>query len=34
MLTREAVALRVTIMMGQTGRYLEIKRADSPLWGC
>ena len=29
--TRDAVALRVTIMMGHTGRYLETKRADSPL---
>ena len=30
-LTRDAVALRVTMMMGQTGRYLEIRRADLPL---
>lgn len=30
-ITRDAVALRVTMMMGHTGRYLETKRADSPL---
>ncbi len=29
--TRDAVALRVTMMMGHTGRYFETKRADSPL---
>ena len=32
LITRDAVALRVTIMMGQTGRYLETNRADSPLY--
>ena len=30
-LTREAVALRVTMMMGQTGRYLDRRRAVLPL---
>ena len=30
-LTRDAVALRVTIMIGQTGRYFEMRRADLPL---
>ena len=30
-LTREAMALRVTMMMGQTGRYLETRRAVVPL---
>lgn len=33
-LTREATALRVTIMIGHTGRYFEIKRADEPLRMC
>lgn len=33
-LTREATALRVTIMIGHTGRYFEIKRADDPLRMC
>jgi hypothetical protein len=27
---REAGALRVIMMMGHTGRYLEMRRADSP----
>ena len=31
LLTLEARALRVTMMIGQTGRYLEIRRADLPL---
>ena len=31
MLTRAARALRVTMMMGQTGRYFEIRRAVFPL---
>lgn len=31
-ITRDAVALRVTMMMGHTGRYFETKRADSPLY--
>ena len=30
-LTRAAVSLRVTMMMGQTGRYLESRRAVWPL---
>ena len=30
--TRAAVALRVTIMIGQTGRYFEMRRADWPLF--
>lgn len=30
-LTRAAMALRVTMMMGQTGRYLETRRAVVPL---
>ena len=29
--TREAVAFRVTMMIGQTGRYFEIIRAELPL---
>src|SRR5690242_10467602 len=29
--TRDAIALRVTIIMGQTGRYLETRRAVVPL---
>jgi hypothetical protein len=29
--TLEAVGLRVTIMIGQPGRYFEIRRADRPL---
>lgn len=33
-LTREAEALRVTMMIGHTGRYFEIKRADKPLPHC
>jgi len=33
-LTREATALRVTIMIGHTGRYFEIKRAVEPLRMC
>lgn len=32
-LTREAAGERVTMIMGQMGRYLEIKRADLPLGG-
>ena len=31
-LTRAAVALRVTMIIGQIGRYLEIKRAEWPLF--
>lgn len=31
MLTLDAVALRVTMMIGQTGRYLETSRAVVPL---
>lgn len=31
-LTREAAALRVTMMIGQTGRYLERRRAVLPLF--
>ena len=30
-LTREAYSLRVTMIMGQTGRYLESRRAVRPL---
>lgn len=30
-LTREACGLRVTMIIGQTGRYLERRRALSPL---
>jgi len=30
-LTREAVGLRVTMMIGQIGRYFEIRRAEDPL---
>lgn len=30
-LTREAVALRVTMMIGQMGRYFESMRAEDPL---
>ena len=30
--TREAVGLRVTMMIGHTGRYLEIIRAELPLF--
>ena len=30
-LTRAAVAFRVTMMIGQIGRYFEIRRADWPL---
>ena len=30
-LTREAIAFRVTMMIGQTGRYLETRRAVLPL---
>jgi hypothetical protein len=30
-LTREAASLRVTIRMGQTGRYLDRRRAVLPL---
>lgn len=33
-LTRAAVSLRVTIRMGQTGRYLDTRRAVLPLWIC
>lgn len=31
--TREAVSLRVTIRIGHTGRYFEIRRAVVPLYG-
>lgn len=31
LLTRDAVALRVTMMIGQIGRYLERSRAEEPL---
>lgn len=30
-LTREAVGLRVTMMIGHMGRYFEIRRAEEPL---
>lgn len=30
-LTREAVGLRVTMMIGHMGRYFEIRRAEKPL---
>lgn len=30
-LTREAVGLRVTMMIGHIGRYFEIRRAENPL---
>lgn len=30
-LTRAAVGLRVTMMIGQMGRYFEIRRAEEPL---
>jgi len=30
-LTREAAALRVTMMIGHTGLYFETMRADEPL---
>jgi hypothetical protein len=29
--TREAIALRLTMMIGHTGRYLETRRAVVPL---
>lgn len=31
-LTRQAVALRDTMMIGQIGRYLESMRAEEPLY--
>lgn len=31
-LTRDAAALRVTMMIGQIGRYLDSRRAEEPLF--